>query len=210
MGAPGRSVIDLATLSSSDCYRFMISAIVPRPIAWVTSTDREGATNLAPFSFFQGVSSEPPTLMLSVAVSKRSGERKDTLENIEQTGEFVVNVVNEPLLEPMVLSSVEYGAATSEIEVAGLETFPSLRVAPPCLVASPVNMECRLLRRVELGGCVVLFGEILVAHVLSDHLDEKGRVDADRLRPVARLGGSRYALYGRAVEKKAPQAPDAG
>ena len=203
--ASERTVVDLSELSTSNRYRFMISAIVPRPIAWVTSTDRDGATNLAPFSFFQGVSADPPTLMISVAASKRSGERKDTLGNIEQTGEFVVNVVNEELLDPMILSSVEYGAATSEIEVTGLETFPSRHVTPPCLAASPVNMECRLLQRVDLGGCVVLFGEILLAHVLAGHLDEKGHVDPDRLRPVARLGGSRYALYGRSVSKTPPE-----
>ncbi len=200
-----RALVDLSDLSTSERYKFLISAIVPRPIAWVTSTSAEGALNLAPFSFFQGVSADPPTLMLSVATSKRSGERKDTLGNVEQTGEFVVNVVNEELLDPMVLSSVEYGAATSEIEVAGLETFPSRHVTPPCLADSPVNMECRLIRTVELGGCVVLFGEILVAHVRRDHLDEKGRVDADRLRPVARLGGAKYALYGRSVDKVTPE-----
>ncbi|MDH3284116.1 MAG: flavin reductase family protein [Acidobacteriota bacterium] len=197
-------VIDLETVSAARRYHFMISAIVPRPIAWVSTRGVDGTTNLAPFSFFQGVCSDPPTLMISFATQKKSGERKDTLANIEATREFVVNLVSEDLLDPMILSSAELERGASEIEAARLATFPGEQIEAPCLVASPVNLECRLLRTVPVGSCVAVFGRILLAHARSDILGERGTIDPDRLRPVARLGGSLYALYGGAISKKRP------
>jgi flavin reductase (DIM6/NTAB) family NADH-FMN oxidoreductase RutF len=197
--------IDFSERSSVERYHFMISAIVPRPIAWVTTRGPDGATNLAPFSFFQGVSADPPVVMIAFAGSKRSGERKDTLANIEATGEFVVNVVDEDQVDAMVLSSVEFPRSTSEIDVAGMATFPARAVNGPCLEASPVNMECRMLRRLEIGQGVAVFGEILLVHARRDVLNERGTVDPDRLRPLARLGGSLYARYGGAFSRKAPE-----
>lgn len=200
-----RVTVDFDELSAARRYFFMISAIVPRPIAWVTSSDADGLVNLAPFSFFQGVCADPPTLMIAISRHKRSGEGKDSLRHIEQTGEFVVNVVTESVWDSMLISSLEFPAGTSELQRLGLETFPAERVGPPCLADSPVNLECRLAERVELTGCVALFGRILQAHVLEHLLDERGSIDAEKLRPLARLGGSYYAPFGGAVRRKPPE-----
>ncbi len=203
-GSVRKRVIDLEAKSSRESYRFLISAIVPRPIAWVSTRGEGGATNLAPFSFFQGVCADPPTLMISLGTTKRSGERKDTLRNIEDTKVFVVNLVDESLLDPMVRSSAELERGQSEIEAARLATFPAERVAAPCLSVSPVNLECRLVEAVPLGSCVAAFGEIVLAHVREDLLDERGTIDPDKLRPVGRLGGTLYAPYRGSVSKRRP------
>ena len=197
--APPRTRIDLAGLGPSKAYHFMISAIVPRPIAWVSTRGRDGSTNLAPFSFFQGVCADPPIVMISIASSKRRGETKDTLRNARETGGLVVNLVAEPLIEPVVASAEEHPYGRSEIDVLDLATFPGQRVDAPCLVDSPVNLECRVEREVALGGCVVLFAEILLVHVDPELLDDRGTIDPERLRPWARLGGSFYMPFGRAV-----------
>lgn len=194
MTAPGRRLIDLRELGPARGYYFLISAIIPRPIAWVTTRARDGSTNLAPFSFFQGVCADPPTLMLSIMRHKGFGEPKDTLSNIEATGEFVVNLVSEPSLEAMNQSSAELPAGVSEIEAGSLATFPAERVSPPCL-ADSVNFECRLLQTAPIGSNVVVFGDILVAHAREDCLDERNVVDPNKLRPVARLGASRFLVF---------------
>ena len=204
MTTPERVCIDLAELSPGQKYFLLISAIVPRPIAWVSTRGTNGSTNLAPFSFFQGVAADPPTLMISIARTKSSGETKDTLANIRATGEFVVNVVTGELAEPMDASAAELPFGQSEIERAGLATFPARRIAPPCIADSPVNLECRLSQQVEVGSCVAVFGEVLLAHVREDLLDERGTIDPDRLAPLARLGGSFYQPYSRAMRLRPP------
>ncbi|MDQ7005692.1 MAG: flavin reductase family protein [Acidobacteriota bacterium] len=194
-----RVKIDPARLTPAQNYFFLISAIVPRPIAWISTRSPEGSTNLAPFSFFQGVAADPPTLMVSIARTKKSGETKDTLANIQATGEFVVNMVPGELAGPMEASADELPAGESEIDRAGLATFSAERVSAPCLADSPVNLECRLSREVAIGSCVAVFGEVLLAHVREDLLDERGTIDPDRLAPLARLGGSLYLPYGKAI-----------
>jgi flavin reductase (DIM6/NTAB) family NADH-FMN oxidoreductase RutF len=201
-GAGQRVTIDFAEMSAAKRYYFMISAIVPRPIAWVTSQDAEGVVNLAPFSFFQGVCSDPPTLMVAFSRLKTTGEGKDTLRNVLETREFVVNLVNEDVWEPMMHSSLEFDAGDSELARLGLETYPADLVAPPCIAASPGSFECRLSQTVELTGCVAVFGEILRAHVREDLLDERRTIDPNKLRPLARLGGSNYGPFGGAVRRK--------
>ena len=203
-GSPPRRVIDLDALGTAKAYFFMISAIVPRPIAWVTTRGRDGSTNLAPFSFFQGVCAAPPTLMISISSGKRSGEPKDTLANIRETGEFVVNVLPHELVDPMVASSAERPYGDSEIEAEGLETFPADLVAPPCLAGSPINMECRLHQEVPIGQCVAVFGRIVRVHAREDVLDARDTVDPDKLRPWARMGGAFYQPYGGVVRKNRP------
>jgi flavin reductase (DIM6/NTAB) family NADH-FMN oxidoreductase RutF len=195
----GRRTLDLREMAPAKAYFFLISSIVPRPIAWVSTIGSDGSTNLAPFSFFQGICASPPTLMVSIASRKRSGELKDTLRNVRDTGELVVNVVAEPLSQPMVGSSEERAYGESEIDVEGLSTFPAERVAAPCVAESPVNMECRLSKEVQIGGCAAVFAEIVLVHVREELLDERGTIDPDRLRPWARLGGSLYLPYSGSV-----------
>lgn len=185
--------IDPSGLSAREIYGLMISAIVPRPIALVSTTDGRGGRNLAPFSYFMGVASVPPTLAIS-SVSRRSGEKKDTLRNIEAGGEFVVNVVSEAMAEAMNLTSADYPYGEDEFAKAGLTPVPGEIVAAPRVAESPVQMECRVSRILEVGAqpAYLVLGEIVLFHVREDVLTG-GRVDVMKLRPVARLGGSDYA-----------------
>lgn len=191
-----RRTISLEPRHGFSVYHLMTSLVVPRPIAWVSTISPSGQTNLAPFSYFQAISSEPPILMLSIGTTKsRRAERKDTLANIEQTGVFVINLVPEQLAEVMNRSALELPAGVSEIEMIGLTTFPSQRIAAPCIVESPVNIECRLERTIPIGDATVVFGEMLVVHAREELLNERGLVDAEKLRPLARLGESWYEPY---------------
>src|SRR5262249_19949970 len=139
-----------AAVSQGAFYQFMISVIVPRPIAFISTLDGSGRRNAAPFSFFCGLTSRPP--LLGVSIQLREGRPKDTLRNIRETGEFVVNVVDEPLAERMVQTSGEWDAEVDEIALAGLTTEASERVKPGRIAESPIHLECRLFREFELGG----------------------------------------------------------
>jgi len=194
--------IDPDHLDRRAAYKLMISVIVPRPIAFVSTVSAGGRPNLAPFSFFNGVSSRPPILMLAVA-SRRTG-RKDTWNNIEATGEFVVNVVVPEIVDAMVLSSGDYPPEVNEIELAGLTPIPSLRVKPPRIAESPVQMECRLEKLVEVAGTALILGRVLLYHVRDD-LMEGGSVDPSRLRAVARLGGDSFSFQGEIFSKPRPR-----
>lgn len=194
--------IDPATLDRKAAYRLMISLIVPRPIALVSSVSPEGRVNLAPFSFFNGVSSHPPILM--IAVGNRKGERKDTWKNIEATGEFVVNVVVPDLVDAMVASSAEFAPGVDEFLETGLTPIPSRRVRPPRVAESPVNFECRLERLVEIEGSALILGRVLLYQVRDDLMDQ-GRVDPRRLLPVARLGDDFYSRLGEIFERQRPR-----
>jgi flavin reductase (DIM6/NTAB) family NADH-FMN oxidoreductase RutF len=194
--------IDPAHLDRRSAYSLMISVIVPRPIAWVSSISPEGAANLAPFSYFNGISSQPPILM--IAVGSRRGERKDTWRNIEQTREFVVNAVVPEVMDAMVISSGEFPPGVDEFKEAGVTPLASVRVKPPRVAESPVSMECALERIVEVSGTALILGKVLLYHVRDD-LMEQGVVEPARLRPVARLGDDDYAYLGEVVRKKRPK-----
>src|SRR6516165_10485734 len=133
--------LDPAAISPHDAYQLMISCIIPRPIAFVTTLSRDGISNLAPFSFFNGVTSDPPILSIAVG-TKRDGSKKDTWRNIEDTGEFVVNVVVPELMDAVIIGARELPHNVSELDLAKLATLPSARVRPPRVADSPVQMEC--------------------------------------------------------------------
>src|SRR5215831_5632368 len=179
-------------------YHWMIAVIVPRPIAFVSTVSRMGQRNIAPFSYFIPISSSPP--LVGIAIQERAGDPKDTLRNIREVGEFVVNLVNEPLLSPMVRTSGEWPASVDEFELAGIESLPSDLVKPPRVAASPSAMECRLFREVELGSSSFVVGEILRLHI-DDSMIVEGRVDPERLRAVARLGGDAYSIIREIVRE---------
>ena len=188
--------LDFATLAPRDAYQWMISTILPRPIAWVSTISAEGKTNLAPFSFFQGVCANPPTLMF-VPVNNRQGGKKDTVRNIEAVPEFVVNLVPRALAEQMNACSALLPYGESEFEKFGVVSTASERVRPPRVAASPVAFECRLLQVVNIGegplAAHVIFGSILVAHVRDDVLGSNGKPDVAKLDLVGRLGGEAYS-----------------
>lgn len=174
-------------------YHFLTSAIAPRPIAWVT-TLANGVVNCAPFSYFQGVCSDPPMLMLSIS-DRPDGGAKDTLSNLMDSGEFVVHVATAAQAEKVVQTAAPYPAGISEVDAAGLETIPSHRVRPPRLAASPVALECRLVETRRFGDrlpVTVVFGEVVWFHADDEVLDQRGNVDPERVAFLARLGGHRY------------------
>ena len=195
-------ILDPRSLTASDVYRFLISAVVPRPIAFVSTVSADGVTNLAPFSYFNAVSSEPP--LVAIAISDREGDPKDTLRNIREMKEFVVNVVSEPLLDAMVNTAGDWPRATSEFGPSGLTPAPSLRVRAPYVAESPLQLECRLHSEIPLGNSVLVVGEVVLARVGDDVLTD-GRVDAAKLAPVGRLGGEFYAPLGPILKRKRPR-----
>ncbi len=175
-------------------YRVLTGVVVPRPIALVSSVDDNGILNLAPFSFFNAVASEPPTIVFSCN-RHAPNKPKDTLANIEQNGEFVVNVVVDEIAEAMNRTAAEYPAEVSEFDVAGLTPAPSEIVKPPRVAESPVNMECRLDRVISLGSPGhehgLVLGEIVLMHVRDDIIDGH-RINHHLLKPTGRLAGSMY------------------
>lgn len=195
-------IVDPANASRGDLYRLLISVVVPRPIAFVSTRSAAGVTNLAPFSYFVPLSSQPP--LLGIAFSDRPGDPKDTLRNIRETGEYVVNVVSEPLLERMVRSSGEWPAGTSEFDVTGLTPGPSERVAAPSVAESPVHLECRLEREIALGNSVFVVGEVVLVR-MDDSVLTAGRPDPAKLAPVGRLGGEQYALLREVASVPRPK-----
>ncbi len=190
--------LDFSELEPRDAYRWMIATIVPRPIAWVSTISADGGgTNLAPFSFFQGITATPPTLMF-VPVTKRDGQPKDTLRNIEATKDFVVNMVSADLAEMMSATSAALPSGESEFERFGVEGIPSARVRPPRVKRSRVAFECALHSVVRIGegpgGANVVFGRILCAHIDDAVMGAEGLPDAGKLDLIGRMGGDDYCL----------------
>ncbi|MGH8003740.1 MAG: flavin reductase family protein [Limisphaerales bacterium] len=188
-------IIDPKTNDPKNVYKLMIGSIVPRPIAFVSTQSPEGALNLAPFSFFTGVSANPPAVLFCPLVRASDAKTKDTLRNIAATKEFVVNVVSEAFAEQMNLTSTEFPPEVSEFAESGLTPVPSQKVKPPRVKESPVNMECKLIQMVPIGseplGGTVVIGEIVLLHV-ADELFDNFRVDLKKLKPIGRLAGSSY------------------
>ena len=195
-------ILDPQALSRGALYQWMIAAIVPRPIAFVSTVGAEGRTNLAPFSFFSGVSSKPP--LLSIAINSRAGAPKDTLRNLRETGDFVVNTVAEPLFERMVQTSGDWPEEVSEFELTGLTAVASDLVRAPRLAESPVSFECRLHREFALDDTTLVIGEIVRGHVNEAVLTD-GRLDPEKLRPIARLGADGYTTLGRVLRLARPK-----
>jgi flavin reductase (DIM6/NTAB) family NADH-FMN oxidoreductase RutF len=187
--------LDFSSLSTRDAYQWMIRSILPRPIAWVSTIDPTGQTNLAPFSFFQGVTANPPTLMF-VPVNDRHGKKKDTVRNIELVREFVVNLVSRELAETMNRTSASLPYGESEFAAFGIAAAASTLVRPPRVALAPVAFECRLHQIVNIGegalAANVVFGRILKAHIRDDVLASDGKPDATKLNLIGRLGGEDY------------------
>ena len=175
-----------------ETYQLLTGIVTPRPIAWVMTISAAGVANLAPFSFFNAFGANPPIVVFSPTL-KRDGSKKDTLRNLEATGEFVVHSSVAKLAEKVNLTSKELPPDESEIGLAELHTVPSLRVKPPRLVEAPTAMECKVLQIIPTGAGAIagnlVIGEVLMIHVADDVLDSTGRVDPRKLQTVARLNG---------------------
>jgi flavin reductase (DIM6/NTAB) family NADH-FMN oxidoreductase RutF len=198
--------------SVQNIYKLMTGAIVPRPIAFVSSLDERGVRNLAPFSFFNGVSAAPPVVMFSAAVRREDtkrglGPHKDTLLNVIATKEFVINVVTEEMAEKMNLTSAQVPPHVDEFELAGLTPLASELVKPPRVAESPVQMECRLRQIVEISeqihGSSIVLGDVLRFHV-SEQVVEDYRIDAGKLAAIGRMGGPTYVRTRDRFDLKRP------
>ena len=177
-------------------HQLLIGAILPRPIAFVGTVDSAGNRNLSPFSFFNAFGANPVTIGFSPAYSGRTGEAKDTLNNIKATGEFTVSIVNHAIVRQMQLAAGEYPPEVDEFEMSGLTPLESLTVAPPAVAESPFVLECTLKQIIELGGEPgsgnLILGEVAQYRVAEEVLDDQGLIDPRKLDAVGRLGGAWY------------------
>ncbi len=188
--------LDFSHLSPVEAYRWLASTITPRPIAWVSTRSAAGVSNLAPFSFFQVISSNPATLLINVGL--KDGALKDTARNARDSGELVVQLVSAGQAEAMNASAAALAHGVSEFEHCGIASEPSSRVQAPRVAGAPVAFECRVAQILpyppQTPNCELIFAEVLVAHIDDRVLDSDGRIDAARLDLVGRLGGSHYSF----------------
>lgn len=204
-------LIDCNEADSTELYKVLLGCVVPRPIAWVSSQSESGVLNLAPFSFFNAFSADPPIIGLGIGMKRRKQDDgtsaivpKDTLANIVETEEFVVNVVSLPLAEKMNRSSGEYEPSINEFEQAGLTTIQSKLVKPPRVAESNVSMECRLFQRIPLPRSNIILGRIVCIHV-KDEVWTGDAIDHNALQAVGRLGGSAYCKTDSTFEMPRPR-----
>ena len=187
--------VDLSKLSVGDAYKLLIGTIVPRPIAWVSTISPQGATNLAPFSFFNGICSNPPSLLFC-PVNHPDGREKDTLRNIRATRQFVVNIATEDLAKAMNQTSGDYPPEKSEFEIAGLTPEPSRTVRAPRVKESPASFECELMQIIDIGDGSAGSGHVVIGKILharfADKVYQNGKIILEELKPIARLGGPNY------------------
>jgi flavin reductase (DIM6/NTAB) family NADH-FMN oxidoreductase RutF len=189
-------VINPAEHAANDIYKLMIGVIVPRPIAFVSTVDLGGVRNLAPFSYFTGCSTNPPVVCFCAAVRQGTQPQKDTLLNIESTGEFVVNIVSEELAAQMNMTAAEAPPEVDEFTLSGLTPLASELVRPPRVAESKVHMECRLRQIVRVsdkpGGGSLVLGDVLRFHVREEVLLDGLKIDPDELNAIGRMGGPAY------------------
>ncbi|WP_241386451.1 flavin reductase family protein [Rhodococcus sp. CH91] len=197
-----RTVFDPAESSPGRFYRLLTATIVPRPIAWVSTESAEGVFNLAPYSFFTVASTDPPVVQFT------SVGRKDSVRNIEQTGEFVINIATRGSMEKVNASSAAFLPGVDEFREVGLRAEPSARVRPPRVAESPASIECRLRRVIEVGDSFVVMGDVLAVTVDPGVLAEDGVPDFAALAPVSRLGRIEWGLPPEVRELERPGVPE--
>jgi flavin reductase (DIM6/NTAB) family NADH-FMN oxidoreductase RutF len=202
--------VDLAELDTAAAYKILIGSVVPRPIAWVSTANSEGQVNLAPFSFFAGVSSRPPCVMFSIA-ARPDGSEKDTLRNLRETGELVIHSVPEWLAIPMNQTSAEYPYGVSELAEAGLTALASEKVRPPRVAEAPIQLECRVEKLVPIGDGGVGSAVVVIARIVFAHFWESaycdGKVLLSAIRPLSRLGGAAYGKTPESFDLPRPEKP---
>ena len=202
---------DPSTLEPTAVYKLLISSVVPRPIAWVSSYDAAGVPNVAPFSYFMAITDSPPTIAFSC--SPRAGAKggapmfKDTLRNVEAMSEYVVNIVDDDRAEQMNLTSGDYAPEVDEFALTKLTAVPGVKVKAPRVAEAPISMECKLVRILPVGKANLIIGEVVQWHVRDDIYDTAtGRFDMHKLKPVGRLTGNLYSHIHDIFEMKRPSA----
>jgi flavin reductase (DIM6/NTAB) family NADH-FMN oxidoreductase RutF len=180
---------DPEVMSSVDFFRLMASVVIPRPIAWISTIAPDGTENVAPHSFFTIASTDPPIVMFT------SIGRKDSLRNVEDTGEFVVNFSSEPMLDLINRTAIDFPRNVSEFDYAGIDREASLHVAPPSVAAAPVVLECRSHLTVRVGNSTAVFGRVFRIGIHEQYIAD-GRPNAQRLRPLTKLGSDEWGTLG--------------
>ena len=197
-------IYDPAEHPFSETHKLMIGSIVPRPIALVSTTSNNGINNLAPFSYFNGVCSKPPTIMFAPARRGWDGQEKDTLINIRNTKEFSINIVSEDIGEKMVKCSTDYEKEVDEYSKSGLSPLSSKKIKPPIVSESKISLECILNQIVQIGkedagsGFIVI-GTIVLFHI-DDEVYDNGRIILDKLQPLGRVAGNGYVRSTNAFD----------
>lgn len=198
--------IDPTQIPTKDLHQFILGAVSPRPIAFASTISTDGIPNLAPYSFFNAFSSNPPILIFSSNRRVANNTTKDTLKNVEDTGEVVINVVPHAMVRQMALASIEYGPGVNEFVKSGLTPLPSERVKPFRVAESPVQMECKVEQILPLGegggaGNLIIC-RIVLMHISESVLNEKGRIDPHKIDLMGRMGRFYYVrASGTAIEE---------
>ncbi|MDE2514726.1 MAG: flavin reductase family protein [Rhodospirillales bacterium] len=194
-------LFDLAALDAQNAYKLLVSTIVPRPIAWITTCDVDGTLNAAPYSFFNAVSGHPPVVAIGIG-GRAPGDAKDTGGNIRRTGQFVVNLVSDALAEKMNVTAIDFPKAVDELGQAGLSIAPSAKVRPPRIAESPVALECERLVIVDVGiDRSVVLGTVVAIHIQDDCVLDAARcyVDTPKLDLIGRMHGGGW--YSRTTDR---------
>ncbi|MED4073983.1 flavin reductase family protein [Priestia endophytica] len=199
--------IEPGAMSEREIYKFLIGSIIPRPIAFVTTTSKDGILNGAPFSYFNIVSSNPP--MISLSIQRSEGKQKDTARNIIESKQFVVHIVDEQNVEKINKTAASLAPNQSEIELANLTPVESVKISVPGVKEAKIRMECSLEHSLELGGsdspgCDLIIGKVVQFHIEQD-IYKNGRIDPNGLAAVSRLAGDNYAKIGEIFEVKRPK-----
>ena len=180
-------------------YKLLTGIIIPRPIGWISTIDSNGINNLAPFSYFNMVSSDPPCVMFSTR--RENNKNKDTLNNVLQNGQFVVNLVTLEVVEQMNASSEAFPADVDEFIITNWTPIDSVSIQPKRVKESPIHLECEMIHHYfmdnnEGGGACIVIGKIKTIHIDDSILMENNRINLDVYKPVARLAGSNYSTLG--------------
>ncbi|MBI1792812.1 MAG: flavin reductase family protein [Chloroflexi bacterium] len=198
-----------SSLPWKSIYKILTGSVLPRPIGWISTLNMDGRPNLAPFSFFNVVCANPPTVLFCPMIRSINAEPKDSLNNVRATGEFVVNIFGEELVNEMNATSVEAPPEWNEFEITGLETAPSLTVSPPRVRKAPIHFECKLNQIVEInrepGGGFVVIGTVIHIHVDEKVLQGADKINLSALRPVGRLVGNYYTRVTDLFEMERPK-----
>lgn len=188
--------IDPALHSNAENYKLLTNLVVPRPIAWVSTINANGVTNLAPFSFFNAVGNDPLYVIISVSQNE-AGEPKDTAKNIQTSGEFVVNLVTEELFDAMNISAADFPFGESELEAAHLHAAPSVHIKAPRVAEAQASLECKLFSAQPLGAYTLIIGEVVMFHVADQLVGP--RLHIENFRPLGRMGSP--SVYCRTTDR---------
>jgi flavin reductase (DIM6/NTAB) family NADH-FMN oxidoreductase RutF len=184
-------LFDFDKLDGQEKYKLLCATVVPRPIAWVVTQNLDGSLNCAPFSFFNAFAGDPPTVC--IGVGGREGIPKDTATNIHHTGEFVVNLVCEAMVQQMNVTAIDFESSIDELAQAGLTTVPSTKVKPPRIAGSPVALECKRFVTLEIGvGRAIVVGHVVAIHVADDAVQNAAQcyIDTPKLGLLGRMHGA--------------------